>query len=115
MRTAGILVLGLGLATSGLGCYICQHTAGVCDCDPPPVHYVLLPPPRPAPMGGHIYPVSAAHTLPESSYNLGPNHGIQQGVNAPAGMIVPGSNTPGPVPPMDSVPAMPRASDAPGQ
>ena len=121
MRAARIMVLGLGLAALGLGCYTCQHTAGVCDCDPPPVQYVLLPPPRPAPHGGPIYPVSTSHTLGPSAYNVGPNGGIPQGLpsangmTAPNGMIVPNSaGMPGPVPAMDGVPVMPRAVDPPG-
>jgi hypothetical protein len=44
MRPAGILVLGVGVLATALGC--CRHlqyTAGVCDCDPPPVESVLVP------------------------------------------------------------------------
>ncbi len=107
MRSVGIFFLGLGLAASGLGCYLCQHTAGVCDCDPPPVHYVLLPPPRPAPVGGMHYPVSTAHILPPA-----PGPGVPVG-NAPpsTGILLPPISMPGPVPSIETVPLVPRTGD----
>jgi hypothetical protein len=66
MRAARIIVLGLGLglAASAVGCYTCQHTAGVCDCDPPPVAYVLQPPPRPAYATVAVAPVATTRILP---------------------------------------------------
>jgi hypothetical protein len=87
MRAATLFVLGLALAASALGCYPCQHTAGVCDCDPPPVHYVLQPPPRPAYGSIGLYPGIPAYTPP-----------------APAGGV-PVTVTP------EAVPAMPKAVD----
>jgi hypothetical protein len=43
MRPAGILILGVGVVAAAMGCSHCQYTAGVCDCDPPPVESVLVP------------------------------------------------------------------------
>jgi hypothetical protein len=44
MRRAWILLMSVGLVAGGLGCSkTCQHTAGVCDCDPPPVESILRP------------------------------------------------------------------------
>src|SRR5262245_11772875 len=39
-----VLLLTCGLAMSAAGCKTIQYTAGVCDCDPPPVHSVLQSP-----------------------------------------------------------------------
>jgi len=39
-----LLACGLGLAFAATGCKHIQCTAGVCDCDPPPVHTVLASP-----------------------------------------------------------------------
>ena len=45
MRILGTFLLGAGLLVPGLGCSrTLQHTAGVCDCDPPPVHSLLVAP-----------------------------------------------------------------------
>jgi hypothetical protein len=43
MRILGMLLLGAGLLMPGLGCSL-QHTAGPCDCDPPPVGSLLIAP-----------------------------------------------------------------------
>jgi hypothetical protein len=44
MRRALVLMLSAGLLAAGMGCSkACQHTAGVCDCNPPPVDSVLHP------------------------------------------------------------------------
>ena len=95
MRAAFVFVLGLGLVASAVGCAICQHTAGVCDCDPPPVQYVLQPPPRPVPLGGMIQ-VGGPVAPP-----------VVNGVAAP--ILGPNAPVPEPVPPM------PRAVEPPAQ
>ena len=61
MRILGTILLGAGLLVPGLGCSrTMQHTAGICDCDPPPVESLLV-----APSAGHpslgVYG-SVAHT-----------------------------------------------------
>jgi hypothetical protein len=44
MRRTMILLLTAGVFGVGAGCCrTLQHTAGVCDCDPPPVESVLRP------------------------------------------------------------------------
>jgi hypothetical protein len=91
MRTAWIFVLGLGLTASALGCYTCQHTAGVCDCDPPPVYSVLQPPPRPTYGSG----IGAYPAIPRVAPPV---------VASPAPM-------PTNAPPAEAVPVMPHAAD----
>ena len=45
MRILGTILLGAGLLLPGLGCSrTLQHTAGICDCDPPPVRSLLVGP-----------------------------------------------------------------------
>ena len=45
MRILGTFLLGAGLLVPGLGCSrTMQHTAGICDCDPPPVQSLLVTP-----------------------------------------------------------------------
>jgi hypothetical protein len=44
MRHVLLLACGLGLAFAASGCKHIQYTAGVCDCDPPPVHTVVASP-----------------------------------------------------------------------
>ncbi len=109
MRTACIIIVGLGLTASGLGCYLCQHTAGVCDCDPPPVHYVLLPPPAPAPIGGMSYPIGAPAPLPPV-----PGPGVPSGPPAfgplPGSVMAPPSAQPTPPPAVKAVPVAPGTS-----
>ena len=61
MRILGTILLGAGLLVPGLGCSrTLQHTAGICDCDPPPVQSLLV-----CPSAGHpslgVYG-SVAHT-----------------------------------------------------
>ena len=72
MRILGMLLLGAGLLVPGLGCSCAfQHTAGVCDCYPPPVESLLV-----APSPGHA-------SLGEyGSLITGPatDHGIPAGV-----------------------------------
>jgi hypothetical protein len=63
MRHAWFLFAGVGLLTALAGCHPCQHTAGVCDCDPPPVGalvYGTYAPPAPA----HAGPVYATPGVP---------------------------------------------------
>jgi hypothetical protein len=50
MCRAWSLLVGAGLLGSALGCHHCQYTAGVCDCNPPPVGLYAAPPP-PVPHG----------------------------------------------------------------
>lgn len=64
MCRAWILGLTAGLFAAGLGCSkTCQHTAGVCDCCPPPVESVLTPyanmaaPPPPVPAFVPAHPI----------------------------------------------------------
>lgn len=56
MRHVLLLAVGLSLAFATLGCKTFQYTAGVCDCDPPPVHSVLQSPYAPA---GPVAPAAA--------------------------------------------------------
>jgi hypothetical protein len=70
MRRMWIWAAGAGLLAVGLGCSkTCQHTAGVCDCCPPPVESVLTPyanvslpgpPTAPPPAVAPIAPVPTA-------------------------------------------------------
>jgi hypothetical protein len=61
MRT--VLLLACGLALSAVGCKSYQCTAGVCDCDPPPVHSVLRSPYAPVHAGPP--PVAAVKVMPQ--------------------------------------------------
>jgi len=47
MRAVRLLPVGLALLAGVLGCCrTINYTAGVCDCNPPDVTSVLVPPPR---------------------------------------------------------------------
>ncbi len=66
MRRTLILLLTAGVFGLGAGCCrTLQHTAGVCDCDPPPVESVLrsyqgiTPATEPVPLPSTIYAVPA--------------------------------------------------------
>jgi hypothetical protein len=64
MRRAWLFAFGVSLFSSVLGCHPCHHTAGVCDCDPPPTGAVLYgrpplaqpAPPVATPMTGMLVP-----------------------------------------------------------
>jgi hypothetical protein len=59
------LLLGCGLScvVAVLGCHTFNWTAGVCDCDPPPVASLLAEPKLP-PHLSHAPVVTTSHELP---------------------------------------------------
>ena len=65
MRRTLILMLTAGVVGMGLGCCrTLQHTAGVCDCNPPPVNSVVTPYEGIAPAAAHEPPTIVAVPAP---------------------------------------------------
>jgi hypothetical protein len=73
MRRTLILLLAAGVTGMGLGCSrTLQHTAGVCDCDPPCVESVLKPyagitPAAPTPAPTLAMPITAPANMPHAA------------------------------------------------
>jgi len=59
MRRVALMLAGLCLLGSVVGCKTLQHTAGVCDCYPPPVGE-LLKLPAGTYCSGHVTPSPTA-------------------------------------------------------
>jgi hypothetical protein len=99
MRVAQLIIPGLALLTTAMGC--CKHInyiAGRCDCNPPPVEYLLMPPTKPLPMGGLLTPPAKA--IP---------HGTHEHIPAPKGVTTTpaqDSSIPAKTPAPDSTPAI---------
>ena len=79
MRILGMLLLGAGLLVPGLGCDCAiQHTAGVCDCYPPPVETLLV---APSPAHASLGVYGTATTSPTVA-----DHGVPAGGEPVPGM-----------------------------
>ena len=60
MRAVRLLPIGLALLAGVMGCRAINYTAGICDCNPPNVESLLVPPVHPTPGQGHLMPASSA-------------------------------------------------------
>jgi len=137
MRRLWILFLGVGLLSTALGCVkTLQYTAGICDCNPPPVETVLAqpcpqyhpivnpytqfaPPPYvPVSNPGAVPAVQAAPAQPQMIVPPQvptPSAGspLPSGGNPP--VIINGGNppvTPTADKPVERVPVLPKAADS---
>jgi hypothetical protein len=113
MRRLSLTLLVPGLLTAVLGCYHFQHTAGVCDCDPPPTWSTLYNYP------GHTRPavpgMGSLPPHPPTQGPLGPPASIPPApLVVPAPTVVP-APLPGPVtaPAPEIIPALPKVSEPP--
>jgi len=79
MRRVTIGLAGLCLLGLVVGCHTCQHTAGVCDCYPPPVGE-LLKLPAGTYCHGHFTPSpTAGPMIPAVSQTAPPMPGVPGG------------------------------------
>jgi hypothetical protein len=76
MRRAWLFAFGVTLFSSVLGCHPCHHTAGVCDCDPPPVGAVLYGRPPLAQPAPPVATGAPGVLLPADPHFAGPYSGI---------------------------------------
>lgn len=102
MRTVRLLPVGLALLAGVLGCSrTINYTAGVCDCNPPDVASLLVPPPRPHPGAFVGAPVAPAVVKPTAA-----KPGAAAKTPAPSGEQFPEN-----VPPLDPLPVVPTPPD----
>jgi hypothetical protein len=127
MRTVRLLLPGIALLAATLGCSAINYTAGVCDCNPPPVQSVLVPPVRPgafadiqtpapphAPRAGHPHigpgaPVNGAPMKLPPPANGIPANGIPSSNTTPSGNTTSADAFPDTVPSLEKVPPMQKA------
>jgi hypothetical protein len=102
MRALRLLPVGLALMAGTLGCHAINCTAGICDCNPPAVESVLVPPAHPYPVvGTPPAPVRPAEHPPIAPVIKLP----------PANPQAPGGQFPDRVPPLEPAPP-PMPDDA---
>ena len=102
MRNLGMFLLGAGLLVPGLGCSrTLQVTTGVCDCNPPPVQSLLVPPSTAHPSLG-VYGTVAHGSVVSDPGNL------PRVSSVPVGPIGPDNGSAPISPRIESVPIMPK-------